>query len=225
MIQPKKNKMYEKNDYRHLGRIRVLERSEYQTEDNQDERMIVEGKAITYDDPTVLFEWDGIEYKEVIEKGAFFGADLKDAFFKYNHTDSIMAMARFKNGTLQFDERDDGVYIRAELANTTAGRDLYELIKRGDIDKMSFAFSIEKERYDELNTTWYVEKIKKIWDVAAVPVPAYENTQIFARRLDEVEALRAKEVEALNAKKNDLEKRTELRTQAKEKIDSLKKMF
>jgi len=207
MANQTRNRMYEKNDYRHLAQLRAVDFQDQEHEEGKEPKMIVEGKAITYDEPTVLFTYDGEEYKEVIEKGAFAYADLKDAFFKYNHTDSIMAMARYKNQTLKFEERDDGVWITAELANTSAGRDLYELIKRGDIDKMSFAFNIEEEDYDEANRTWYVRKISKIWDVAAVPVPAYDNTLIYARRLGEAEANRVKEVEAsvkLNKEKREL---------------------
>jgi HK97 family phage prohead protease len=137
-----------------------------------------------------------VEYKEIIEDSAFENTDFNDAFLKYNHSDDIMAMARYKNGTLEIDVRSDGVYIKAELADTTAGRDLYTLVKRGDIDKMSFAFTIEEESFNESESTWTVHKIDKLYDVAAVTVPAYENTDLYARRFDEVEAHRRQEAEA-----------------------------
>lgn len=180
------------NDYRHLMQVRVL------GENTESDKMMIEGKAVSFDDPTVLFEYDGVEYKEIIAKGAMDEADMSHAYLKYNHSSSIMAMARYKNGTLKIDVRDDGVYIQAELANTTSGRDLYELVKRGDIDKMSFAFTIREESYDKQEHTWTVRKIDKLYDVAAVEVPAYENTELFARRYGEVEASRRKEVEALS---------------------------
>ncbi len=183
------------NDYKHLVEIRAKEK------DTNDNKMIVEGKAIAYDTETVLFEVDGIEYKEIIKCGAFKNADLKDAFFKYNHNDNVMVMARYKNKTLQFEEREDGVYIKAELANTSQGRDLYELIKRGDIDKMSFAFTIKNESYDKETRTWTVNEIDKIYDVAAVPVPAYEDTNIYARRYADVESLRVEDLEKLRMQK------------------------
>lgn len=182
--------MTKHNDYKHLVELRAKNLT-----DQENGKLIVEGKAITYDDETVLFRDGEIEYKEIIKRGAFEGADLKDAFFKYNHDDNVMVMARYKNKTLEFEEREDGVYIRAELANTTAGHDLYELIKRGDIDKMSFAFTIKEESYDRETRTWTVAKIDKIYDVAAVPVPAYENTAIYARRFSDVETLKRKDME------------------------------
>lgn len=128
-----------------------------------------------------------------------------------------MAMARVKNGTLQLEIRDEGLFIRAELADTTAGRDLFTLIKRGDIDKMSFAFSIENEEFDEEQYMFRVKSISKLWDVAAVNVPAYGGTNIYARRLEDVEALRAKEVETLVKRQ-----KQELRSKIEEKIKRIK---
>ena len=89
------------------------------------------------------------------------------------------------------------MWIRAILANTTAGRDLYELVKSGVIDRMSFAFTIKDEHYDQSTHTWTVRKIDKLYDVAAVEIPAYENTLLFSRRLGDVEACLKSEVEAL----------------------------
>lgn len=178
------------NDYRHLMQVRVL------GENTESDKMMIEGKAVSFDDPTVLFEYDGVEYKEIIESGALDETDLSNAYLKYNHSSGIMAMARYKNGSLKIDTATGE--IKAELANTTGGRDLYELVRSGIIDKMSFAFTIREESYDKQEHTWTVRKIDKLYDVAAVEVPAYENTELFARRYGEVEASRRKEVEALS---------------------------
>lgn len=198
-------------DYVRMADITSATRSE------DEGKMIVEGLAVVFDQPTVLFEYDGIEVKEVIEKGALDNADISDCFFKYNHSNHTMAMARVKNGTLQLEIRDEGLFIRAELADTTAGRDLFTLIKRGDIDKMSFAFSIEDEEFDEEQYMFRVKSISKIWDVAAVNVPAYDGTTIYARRLDDVEAFRAKQVEALVERQ-----KRELRSKIEEKIKRIR---
>lgn len=180
------NQMFRHNDYRRLMQVRTLD----------DAPMVIEGKAITFDEETVLFEHSGIKYKEIIARGAMDGADTTNAYLKYNHSSNIMAMARTKNGTLQIEIKDDGVWIRANLANTTAGRDLFELVKSGVIDRMSFAFTIKDEVFDKSTHTWTVRQIDKLYDVAAVEIPAYENTLLFARRLDDAEAQRVKEVEA-----------------------------
>lgn len=164
-----------------LAEIRALETGP--------DEMIVEGRAIVYDSPTVIFETsDGIKYYEVIARGALDGADLKDVPFKYNHSDSVMVMARTRNKTLELIPDDKGLLVRAKLANTTAGRDLYELIRRGDIDKMSFAFTVAEEAYDKETRTRKILRIKKIWDVSAVDTPAYSDTFISARSWAEAEA-------------------------------------
>ena len=58
---------------------------------------------------------------------------------------------------------------------------MYELIRRGDVDKMSFAFSVKESSYNQETRTRKIIKFKKIWDVSAVDTPAYEDTSIVAR--------------------------------------------
>ncbi|OHE41479.1 MAG: hypothetical protein A2Y16_05415 [Tenericutes bacterium GWF2_57_13] len=183
-----KNRMIRPNDYHRLIEVRAAEST-------SDAKMILEGRAVVFDEETVLFKWDDIEYKEIIKKGSFNETDFSNAFLKYNHSDVVMPMARYKNGTLKIDVRDDGVWVNAELADTSASKDLYALVKRGDIDKMSFAFTIREESYDQVTHTWTVLKVDRLYDVAAVNIAAYESTELYARRYGDVEA-RRKEVEA-----------------------------
>lgn len=165
-----------------LAEIRALE----PIGDNNE--MLVEGRAIVYDRPALMYEIDGLKYYEVIARGALDGADLKDVPFKYNHSDAVMVMARTRNKTLELIPDDQGLLIRAKLANTTAGRDLYELIKRGDIDKMSFAFTVAEDSYDKETRTRTIKRFKRIWDVSAVDTPAYQDTYISARSYFEAQA-------------------------------------
>lgn len=194
--RPNNNENFFKRMNPYNNYLRSLEVRAASVSDNAEGKMILEGKAICYDEETVLFRYNGNDYKEVIKKGAFAGANIDYCYLKYNHSDNVMAMARVKNGTLKIEERDDGVYFYAELANTTAGRDLYELVRSGIIDRMSFAFTIKEEAYDETEHRWTVYKIDTVYDFAAVTVPAYEATELYARRYEDVEALRIKEVEA-----------------------------
>lgn len=159
-----------------------------QAASDDDNKLIVEGRAIVYDSPAVLYEFDGVQYKEVIARGALDGADIKDVPFKYNHSNQVMIMARTRSKTLQLIVDDKGLLIRAELANTTSGRDMYELVKRGDIDKMSFAFTIEEYSYNKETHTRTITKIKRVYDVSAVDTPAYPDTEISARSFFEAEA-------------------------------------
>lgn len=166
-----------------LAEIRAVE----QTADGAKD-MIVEGRAIVYDSPTVMWEYEGVKYYEVIQRGALDGADLTDVPFKYNHSDNVMVMARTRNQTLDLMPDAQGLPIRAKLANTTAGRDLYELIRRGDIDKMSFAFTVAEESYNKDTHTRTIIRFKRIWDVSAVDIPQYSDTSISVRSFFEAQA-------------------------------------
>ena len=156
-------------------------------DDSQDQKMLIQGYAIRFNEPAV-FNFDGVEYREVIDPRALDKTDMKDIPLKYNHSDNVMVMARTRNKTLQLIKDEEGLRILAELANTTAGRDLYELIKRGDVDKMSFAFTVAKDDYDRETRTRTILAIDKIFDVSAVDSPAYETTSISVRSYFEAEA-------------------------------------
>jgi uncharacterized protein len=162
-------------------------------QDPENKEMIVEGYAIRFNEPAT-FSFGGEDFHEVIDSKALDKADLTDVPFKYNHSDNVMIMARTRNKTLQLIKDEQGLFIRASLADTTAGRDLYTLIKRGDIDKMSFAFMVDYENngdeYDNKTKTRTITRIKKIWDVAAVDTPAYDSTSISARSFFELESER-----------------------------------
>ena len=197
--------MMEKREIR-IAELRAIE----PPKDSQE--MIVEGRAIVYDSPAVMYEFEDVKYYEVITRSALDGADLKDVPFKYNHSDDVMVMARTRNGTLSLIPDESGLLIRASLANTTAGRDLHELIKRKDIDKMSFAFTVtdDGEDYDKKTHTRTITKFKRIWDVSAVDTPAYSDTSISARSFFEAEAERErKELESAELQRR---KRLSLRT-------------
>jgi HK97 family phage prohead protease len=172
--------------------IRLIELRALSPSEGQEDQMIVEGRAIVYDTPTIMWEYDGIKYYEVIARGALDGADMRDVPFKYNHSDSVMIMARTRNKTLDLIPDNKGLLIRANLANITAGRDLHELIKRGDIDKMSFAFTVKEHTYNQETHTRTILKFKRIWDVSAVDIPAYSDTSISARSFFEAEAERVR---------------------------------
>jgi len=153
-----------------------------------DNRMIVEGYAIRFDSPAT-HEIMGQSFTEVIEPRALENTDMSDVPFKYNHSDTVMIMARTRNKTLELVRDEQGLFIRADLANTTSGRDLYELIKRGDIDKMSFAFTVDEngDTYDRSSKTRTITSIRKLFDVAAVDQPFYNTTSISARSYFEME--------------------------------------
>lgn len=155
---------------------------------------VVEGKAVSFNSPTVLFEMDGVEYREQIDAHAFDEANMSDVIFNYDHQGKVMA--RTRNNTLSLEIKEDGLYIRADLSGTDEGRKLYDEIKGGYIDRMSFQFTISEESFDKDERMWTVRKIKRLYDVSAVSIPAYDDTSIEARKtfvLDGIEAQEKRE--------------------------------
>jgi HK97 family phage portal protein/HK97 family phage prohead protease len=156
-------------------------------------RSIVEGRAVTFETPVVMYECDGIKYYEVIRRGALDNADMSDVPMRYNHSESYMIVARHNaarpnRSNLDLTVDDSGLLIRADLARTESGRQLYEAIEAGLIEKMSFAFTVAEESYDQATHTRSILKIQKLWDVSAVDTPAYDSTSIFARNRFQAEA-------------------------------------
>lgn len=159
------------------------------TNDDGSTKMIVEGYACVFNQRTLIGneEWG---FYEIVERNAFDGADFKDCCLKYNHGDTKGILARVKNGSLTCSVDDKGLFIRAELIDTTDNVDIYKCIRAGLLDKMSFAFTVSEHSIDR-NTkpfTRKIQKIKKVWDCAVVDVPAYDGTSIYARSKELVES-------------------------------------
>lgn len=161
-------------EYRSLQDFSLVPREE------GSEEYRVKGTAVVFNTPTVLYECDGVKYCEIIDRHAFDGCDLSDVIFNYNHGGKVVARLRNKTLALRVTER--GLEVEADLSGTQAGRELYEEIDGGYIDKMSFSFSVREAKYDSVTHTRTITKVKKLYDVSAVDIPAYEETSISARR-------------------------------------------
>lgn len=156
--------------------------------------MVVEGYAAVFNTPTILYSLDGIDYKEEVSNEAFGTAEMADVVMNYNHQGK--PVARTKNQTLSLVVDQSGLKIRADLSGTEEGRRLYEEIKGGYIDKMSFAFTVSEDSYDRETHTRRILGIKRLFDVAAVDLPAYDATSISARSYFDAEAEKVKLAEA-----------------------------
>jgi HK97 family phage prohead protease len=139
---------------------------------NEDD-LIVEGYAAVFNSVTDLGP-----FKERIAPGAFADVLDNDVRFLVNH-DGV-PLARTTNGTMELKEDEHGLHYRAQLSDTQAGRDLYTMIKRGDISQSSFAFTIARESVDDDNVR-VIEKVASLIDTSAVTYPAYKDAQVFAR--------------------------------------------
>ena len=144
-----------------------------------DSNFYVEGYATTFDDPYELYEYDGVKYFEVIDRNALNGADVSDVIMQLDHTGRVRA--RTSNKTLGVEPNDHGLFTYADLSKSSAARDLYEDITSGLITKMSWAFTIADDDYDKATHTRIIKRIKKVYDVSAVSIPANAGTDISAR--------------------------------------------
>ena len=158
----------------------------------------VEGFATTFNKPYLLYELDGIKYYEEIDRHALDGADLSDVIMQYDHQGKVLA--RLSNGTLGLEPTNNGLFIFADLSKSAAAKELYEEIKNGLVTKMSWAFTVAEDEYDRETRTRTITKIKKVYDVSAVSIPANADTEISARSwLDGV--IEAEKRESLERKK------------------------
>lgn len=151
---------------------------EFRTPENDDNKMIIEGYAVTFNSPATH------GYTEVIMDRALDNCDMSDVPLKYNHEDSHLIMARTRNNSLELKKDEKGLFIRAELLDTQSNIDIYKSIKAGLIDKMSFAFTVREDEYDYETDTRKITDIDKLYDVSVVDMPFYDSTSIYARSLD-----------------------------------------
>ena len=173
---PKKNE----REYRDMY-LAVAERAEDEVTDEKR----VEGYATTFNEPYVLFDDDDVIYREQVDPNAFDNTDMSDVIMQYDHEGRVFA--RTGNNTLTVTPDEKGLFITADLGGTEIGRNLYEEIRGGYTDKMSFGFIVDKDeelrsdaddgRIDILRT---ITSISKLYDVSAVSIPANNGTSIGA---------------------------------------------
>lgn len=127
--------------------------------------------------------------KEKIEPGAFREAiQNSDVRALFNHNpDNILG--RTASGTLKLEEDEIGLRFELELPDTQAARDLTVLVKRGDLNEMSFAFNTAKggvrtEELDERFDLDVIEQVERLFDVSLVAFAQYPNTFAAVRSLE-----------------------------------------
>lgn len=166
-----------------------------------DSECYVEGYATTFCDSYDLFEIDGIVYKERIEPDAMNGADMSDVIMQYDHSGRVLA--RMSNGTLIVEPNQRGLFVAADLSKSNAGRDMFNDINEQLVTKMSWAFTVGEDVFDKATHTRIIKRIKKVYDVSAVSMPANSSTDISARSFAEGRA-EAERQELLELRKRKL---------------------
>lgn len=154
------------------------------TEKRLESDFYAEGYATTFNQPYVIWESEGIKYYEVVDRHALDGADLSDIIMQYDHEGKVFARNKMGGGkkpTLIAEPQDSGFFIAADLSLTDASKRMYEEITTGLIYQMSWAFTVAEDSYDRDTRTRTILKVKKVYDVSAVSIPANANTEISAR--------------------------------------------
>lgn len=144
-----------------------------------DDSMVLEGRAVVFNSPEVMYEDGETKYYEQIDKDAFKEAKIDDVILNMNHEGQ--ALARTRNNTLTLSLTEDGLDIEADMSKSRASRDAYEAVQNGLLDKMSFAFTVAEDSYDTKKHTRTILKIDRLYDVSLVNFPAYEATSVSAR--------------------------------------------
>lgn len=193
---------------------RIYDKREFRvgTAGNGDEKAI-EGHAAVFNEYTQI----GDSFIEVIEPGAFDSCDLSDVALLVNHDNQSLPLARTQSGTMTVWIDKIGLAFKAKLdvSNNPAAKMLYSSVARGDVKGMSFAFIVEQDDWQNLDSdlpTRHIRKIKKIYELSAATFPAYEGTDVNARAAKRTADEDAAELQSL---KKEIKERYGLATEKK----------
>lgn len=184
---------------------------EIRADENENGERTIEGRAIVYGKRTDLGFFD-----EIIEPGALDETDLRDVPLLPNHDTNALPLARSRRNTprstMQLIPDAEGLGIRARLdtKNNPNAAAADSAIDRGDVDGMSFAFSVESEEWTELDTehpTRHITGISRVYEVSIVTWPAYADTSIHARGMATAPESAAAALESAKAEKAKVEAR------------------
>ena len=151
-------------------------------------RRYLSGYAVLFEQYSRSFwdEWG--EWVEIIDRNAFANADMSDVVMVVDHSrevGDILARSKDGVGTLEMSIDDNGIMFRFPIPDTTAGRDLYELIARGDVTECSFAFWVRKDQwtYDmTIDSKKMAERriieVEKLADLSIVMRGQYSQTSV-----------------------------------------------
>ena len=187
---------FDKREYRKIDAV-------LETRTAEDGQMIVEGYATTFNQPYLLMRDKNVTVMEQMDLHATDKADKTDTIMQYDHEGPVFA--RVSNGTLELIPDEHGLKVRANLGGTERGRQLYEEIRGGYVNKMSIGFNVKDEKRTRtknedgsVTILRTLLELGKIYDVSAVSIPATDATEISARTISDgliAEAMREAQAE------------------------------
>ena len=172
-------------------------------EDTERQKNTIVGVPIVFEQKTDLGLWE-----EVIEKGALDQTDLKDVRLLVNHDTNQLPLARSRNNnansTMQLTVEEDGLHIRADLdvEYNPRAAEVLSAVEREDVTGMSFMFTVDKDSWENLESeypTRHILSIGKVFEASVVTFPAYEQTSVYARSLENVQSELESERKALES--------------------------
>lgn len=177
--------------------IRQLPTS-FETRD-EDGKLTIEGYFAVFNSNYEI----GPGMSESIAPGAFSNSVSQDVRALINH-DSTLVLGRAKAGTLELREDSHGLWGRIDInPKDVDAMNLYERVKRGDVDQCSFGFEIRSEDTEiseDGDVHWTITEVDPLYEVSCCTFPAYEETSISARRKEEADELKARQAEAWKSK-------------------------
>ena len=183
-----------------MAKYQTRSLSGLQTREAENDQMIISGYFVVFNTWTKLY--DG--YYEQVSPKAFENTDLTDIRALINHNDGLV-LGRTKASTLTLRVDDKGLYGEIKVnPNDQDAVNLYERVKRGDVDQCSFGFQITEEEWED-TVDGYRSTITgiKLFEVSVVTFPAYEDTLVTARSKDVLNFRKQKLKERLSNVKAD----------------------
>ena len=178
--------------------------------------MTAEVRAVSTDDGSLKIggyaatfnsEATGLNFREVIAPGAFTRAlaSADPVFLLVNHDMEGIPLASTQSGTLNLRQDSTGLYMEATLdpANPKA-QELSSAVRRGDMDKMSFAFTVSPEGQTKDAGLRTLTDIERLYEVSVVTLPAYDSTSVGMRKSEEADLELAKRKLSLKVKQYSL---------------------
>jgi HK97 family phage prohead protease len=183
---------------------RITMTAEVRAVATNDGTMKIGGYAATFNS-----EATGLNFREVIAPGAFTRAlaSTDPVFLLVNHDMEGIPLASTQSGTLKLRQDNTGLYMEATLDQTNPkAQELSSAIRRGDMDKMSFAFTVSPDGQTRDEGLRTIQDIERLYEVSVVTLPAYDSTSVGMRKADEPDLELAKRKLKLKVKQYSLTK-------------------
>lgn len=184
-------------------------------QESQEPSYVVRGHYTVFNSPYELFP----DFFEEIDSRALDETDMSDVIFQVDHEGT--PLARLRNKTLRLGIDEVGGWVEADLGGSQRGREIYEAISNGLIDRMSFGFIIAEDGFeweeDEDGVIHSrITKISKLFDTSCVTWPANPSTDISARSYVQAEIDAKHEAERIAAEQAEAERLAEEQRAAEE---------